>query len=396
MDQLDILQPSPSARHGRAAFVLLVGGDDMYLRIPLATELQTRGYQVGIAGTGAADRFSEWSVPYWRYSLDRGISPRADRRSRTELRKLFVRLRPDVVHAFSTKPAILAPLAAREAGVAGRVRTIAGMGYIFSSRSPLALALRPVYRRCQREASRAATVTIFQNRDDQCYFREHGMVDPRRDRLVLGSGVDCDAMIEQQPDETCLERLRREIGLGDGPVVTMVSRLVRYKGVLEFLEAARVVGRSRRASFVLIGPAESQGRQAVPARSIRAYRNDVHCLGPRNDVVALLAMSDIFVLPTYYREGIPRVLLEAAALGLPLVTTDMPGCREVVKPGENGLLVPHRNVGALVLAVTELLDSPARRTAMGRAGQATVRREFSLQLVADQYGEVYQFATVSA
>lgn len=396
MDQLDVLQSPPAMQHAKGAFVLLVGGDDMYLRIPLAMELQTRGYQVGIAGTGPADRYADWPIPYWRYSMDRRISPQADRRSRAELREIFLRLKPDVVHAFSTKPAILAPLAAREIGVAGRVRTIAGMGYVFSSRSPLALALRPVYRHYQRQASQAATVTIFQNRDDQWYFREHGMVDPHRDRLVLGSGVDCDAMIEQQPDETALEKLRQDIGLGDDPVVTMISRLVRYKGVLEFLEAARVVRRSRRASFLLIGPAESQRRQAVPARLIQAYRRDVHYLGHRDDVVALLALSDIFVLPTYYREGIPRVLLEAAALGLPLVATDMPGCREVVKPGETGLLVPPRNVGALVLAIAELLDSPARRTAMGRAGQARVRQEFSLQSVADQYGEIYEFATVSA
>ena len=395
MNQLDALQSPPCRETEKSQFVLLVGGDDMHLRIPLAMELQSRGFQVNIAGTGPPERYADWPVPYWRYCLDRWINPSADRRSRYQLRELFARLMPDVVHAFSTKPAILAPKAAREAGIAVRVRTIAGMGYVFSSRSPLALALRPLYRHYQRKASRAATVTIFQNSDDQRYFRAHGMVDPYCDRLVLGSGVDCDGMLQQQPDDARLEKLRQEIGLEDRPVVTMISRLVRCKGVLEFLEAARAVGRIRRASFVLIGPAESLGHQAVPARLIRAYRKDVHYLGPRDDVVALLTLSDIFVLPTYYREGIPRVLLEAAALGLPLITTDMPGCREVVKSGENGLLVPPRDARALALAVTELLDSPARRKAMGIVGQARVREEFSLHSVADQYAEVYQFATVS-
>jgi glycosyltransferase involved in cell wall biosynthesis len=171
----------------------------------------------------------------------------------------------------------------------------------------------------------------------------------------------------------------------------MVARLVRHKGVREFCAAARAVRRKRpECNFLLIGPLSSEGRQAVRRREVEG-NPDVRWLGSRDDVPALLAISDVFALPSYYREGVPRVLLEAGAMGLPLISTDMPGCREVVRDGWNGVLVPPRDSQALTRAVMALLDAgPEARTQMGERSREHVEEHFSFDLVVDAYSDIYQ------
>ena len=366
----------------------LIGSDDVRFRIPLLHALRERGFDAGAVGSEKETPFAEAGIPYRRFSLNRWVSPWSDVRSRRQLYDLFRAHRPDIVHAFDTKPAILAPLAARDAGVPGTVATITGLGYLFSSRSPLALSLRPVFRFLQRRAAAATGVTIFQNADDRAYFRRHRLVRPGRDALVLGSGIDFTPL---QVDGAAVGRLRRELGLEGRLVVTMVSRLVVQKGVRDFLHAAALVRQQLPDSvFLLIGPVSSEGRWAVSSREVERSARDVRYLGPRNDVAALLALSDLFVLPTYYREGIPRVLLEAGALGLPLIATDTPGCTEVVRDGWNGLLVPPRDPRGLATAVLRLLASPDERKVMGSRSRAHVTANFSLGYVARAYAEIYE------
>jgi glycosyltransferase involved in cell wall biosynthesis len=177
-------------------------------------------------------------------------------------------------------------------------------------------------------------------------------------------------------------------------VVILVSRLVKLKGIAEYLQAAR---RARQlvenAVFLLVGPVASEKRQAVSLEEINAFENDVRYLGPRTDVPALLAISDLFVLPSYYREGVPRVLLEAANAGLPIITTDMPGCRDVVKSGWNGWIVPPRNVEELASAMIGALKTDKLTLrAMGERGRTRVEKEFGLEGVADAYADIYLLA----
>jgi glycosyltransferase involved in cell wall biosynthesis len=371
--------------------VWLVGSDDIRLRIPYLAELRRRGFEVTMVGSEPPDRFVAEGIPYHRYSLSRAPNPVADWRTFRELRALFRQHRPSVVHAFDTKPAMLASFAARTAGVPVRVRTLTGMAYVFSSRSPLALALRPIYHVMQAAASRVASMTVFQNRDDEAYFHRHRLARPEASGLVPGSGIDVELLRRQRPSAAELAELRSDLGVENGPVVTMVSRLVRTKGVREFCAAARAVRRERPdCTFLLVGPLSSEGWQAVSRREVED-NPDVRWLGPRPDVPGLLAISDIFALPTFYREGIPRALLEAAAMGLPLVSTDMPGCRDVVRDGWNGILVPPRNVAALTRALLTLLESDAELLhQMGENSRTYVDERFTLALVADAYADIYR------
>lgn len=371
--------------------VWLVGSDDIRLRIPYLLELRRRNFDVTMLGSEPPEPFAPHEIPYHRYSLSRALDPVADWRTLRELIALFRAHRPPLVHSFDTKPGMLASFAARSAGVPVRIRTLTGMGYVFSSRSPRALLLRPVDHVMQAAASRAASMTVFQNRDDHAYFLRHRLVRPETSTLIPGSGIDVELLRSKRPSAEGLAALRRELGLEGGRVVTMISRLVRTKGVLEFCAAARAVRRERPDSaFLLVGPLGSEGWQAVPRSEIDG-NPDIRWLGPRPDVAALLALSDVFVLPTFYREGIPRALLEAAALELPLIATDMPGCRDVVRDGWNGILVPPRNVGALTQALLTLIgaSSEALRQ-MGENSRAHVERHFTLELVTDAYADIYR------
>jgi glycosyltransferase involved in cell wall biosynthesis len=374
--------------------VWLVGSDDIRLRIPFLMELRERGFDVTMLGSEQPEPFAAQGIPYHRYSLSRALDPIADWRTLRELLGLFQKHRPSVVHAFDTKPAMLASFAARVTGVPVRIRTLTGMGYVFSSRSPRALLLRPVDHVMQAAASRAASMTVFQNRDDHAYFLRHRLARPRASVLIPGSGIDVGLLRSKRPSADALAALRRELGIEGRRVVTMISRLVRTKGVVEFCAAADAVRRERpEVTFLLVGPISSEGWQAVTPDEVE--RNPaVRWLGPRSDVAALLALSDVFALPTYYREGIPRALLEAAAMGLPIITTDMPGCRDVVQDGWNGILVPPRNVNALTGALMRLIDAGSETLhEMGENGRAHVEQHFTLENVTDAYADIYRRLT---
>ena len=373
--------------------IWLVGSEDIRLRIPYLLELRRRGFEVTMVGSEPPDPFRAHEIPYHRYSLSRALNPLADWRAYRELLALFRNHRPSVVHAFDTKPGILASFAARRAGVPVRVRTLTGMGYVFSSRSPLALLLRPVDHVFQAVASRVASLTVFQNRDDQAYFLRHRLARADASDLVPGSGIDVEALRGKRPSAEALAALRSELGIEGGAVVTMVSRLVRTKGVAEYCAAAAAVRRERPdCTFLLVGPVTSEGWQAVRRDEVEGNPN-VRWLGARPDVPALLAISDVFALPTFYREGIPRALLEAGAMGLPLITTDMPGCRDVVRDGWNGTLVPPRNVRALTRGLLALLDAePDALRKMGANSRTHVEQHFTLDLVTDAYADIYRQA----
>ena len=371
--------------------VWVVGGDDVRMRLPLLAELTERGFDVGAIGSEDPEIFAEHGVAYRRYSLERGVSPLCDRRSRDQLFRIFDEVRPDIVHAFDTKPVIIAPLAAERAGIRGTVCTITGLGYVFSSNSFLPLALRPAFHILNRRALRKTTVTVFQNTDDRDYFLKSGILEPGRDALVRSSGIDVERIRAARPDAAAAADLRRELGLEGRLVVTMVGRLAVHKGVREFLESAtRVRQELSDAAFVLIGPLASEGRLGVSRQELEHKADDVLYLGERSDIAALLSISDVFVLPSYNREGVPRVLLEAGAFELPLITTDMPGCRDVVRDGWNGLLIPPKDAPALTQAILRLLRSNEERQEMGRRSYSHVVDTFSLERVADAYAEVYR------
>jgi glycosyltransferase involved in cell wall biosynthesis len=372
------------------AHVLCIGGEDHGLRIPFLLALRERGFRVSAAGTGDAAPFSRAGLAYFPFRFDRFVNPLADWTALGTLSKLFAELRPELIQSFDTKPNLLVPLAARKARGAQVIRTINGLGWIYSSRSLKAFALSPVYRALHRLAARSTAATLFQNRDDMTFFERHGLLGKGSRRLIPGSGIDVEKFERAKLSSPSRDELRQALGLGGSEVVLTVTRLTRQKGIPTLLEAAALVREARPGvRFLLVGPRQSEGPLAIAQSELDRHSAYVTALGPRPDIPALLGLADVFAFPTEYREGVPRALLEAALAGLPIVTTRMPGCSDVVRDGWSGLLVPPRAPRLLAQGIIDLLREREAAAAMGARAAQWVRQEFGLDLTVSRYAEVY-------
>jgi glycosyltransferase involved in cell wall biosynthesis len=265
------------------------------------------------------------------------------------------------------------------AGVNALVNAPIGMGFVFTSNSFLSLLLRPLVRAALRALlNPRGSKVVFENSDDL-----NALVGDRSVRagdavLIRGSGIEVAGFSAARQD-------------GEAPVVTLVARMLWDKGVGEFVEAARLLRAERSpARFWLVGDADPHNPAAISEARLRAWNAEgiVEWLGHRDDVPAILARSQIACLPSY-REGLPRSLLEAMAAALPIVSTDVPGCREAVRPGENGLLVPARDAPALAAALRQLIADPELRRRFGAAGRRRAEREFASSIVIAQTLAVY-------
>lgn len=370
--------------------ILFVGGEDHHLRIPFLLGLRDRGFNVKAAGTGDGSDFTRNNLDYVGFQFNRFINPFADVTAVRALTDLIGKAAPDLVHSFDTKPNLLVPFAVRKLRNISAVRTINGLGWVYSSRSPLAMIARPIFCGLHRLANRSVTATAFQNREDQSFFARHRMVSPGTHRLIPGSGIDIekfDAACRSGPTPA---QLRAELGLEGRDVVVTVTRLTRQKGIPALLEAAAIVHKVRpNVRFVLVGPRESEGPLAVTQAEIDRHAPYVMAIGARRDVPSVLGMADVFAFPTEYREGVPRALMEAGLAGLPLVATNMPGCSDVVRDGWNGFMVPPRDPQTFAARVLDLLNNRDMAREMGARTPALVRTEFSLDKILDHYVALY-------
>ncbi len=298
----------------------------------------------------------------------RGMNPLVELPLLWRLARIYRRERPDIAHHVAMKPVLYGSLAALVARTPHVVNALAGLGWLFTSRSLRARALGGVVRTLFSILLKRGEVVV-QNPDDARWLTETG-VPANHVHLIRGSGVD--AKIFAPRAEPAGE-----------PVVMLASRMLWDKGVAEFVEAARLLRASGpSARFVLVGEADVENPASIPVSRLVQWRDEgmVEWWGWREDMPATLAQASIVCLPSY-REGLPRVLIEAAACARPIVTTDVPGCREIVREGENGLRVPPRNAGALAAAIQRLLNDAALRRRMGERGRALVEAEFSIEKV---------------
>ena len=372
--------------------VLLVGGPDIDARLELMHHLKDT-FSISALGSLPTlhDRFLAEGFVYSSYRLGRQVNPLLDLWTLGQLVFMLSRLKPQIVHTFDTKPGVWARLAARLAGVPVIIGTLPGLGSLYASDNLKTRIVRIVYQRLQSLACRISDHTIFQNHEDARQFIAAGIVPEQKATVILGSGVSTDLYNPAQVSDLKQAKLRAELDIQPLEiVVTMVSRLIRSKGVLEFMAAAQEVDlRFPDAHFLLIGPEDDDSLDRLNSSELIQLKRAITCPGPRGDIPAVLAVSDIFVFPSAYREGIPRVLLEAASMGLPIVTTDSPGCNEVVEHGVNGYLVPVRDSAALSQAITRLIELPEMRQRFGRISRQRAVERFDLSIVADQMRSLY-------
>jgi len=373
--------------------VVFVGGPDVDARLELMHCLSASATMSALGSRpGLRERFRAEGFAYAPYLLSRRVNPVVDLVTLGQLTLLFRRLRPQIVHAFDTKPGVWGCLAARLAGVPVVVGTLTGLGALYASDRLGTRVARGIYQALQALTCRLSDLTVFQNPDDARQFIASGVVPSGKAMVIPGSGVSTEAFDPASVSEADRNRVRRELGVQpEDTVVTMISRVIRSKGVLEFMAAALdAATHSPRVRWVLVGPEDHEAADRLTAAELARLKRTVTWAGPRQDIPAVLAATDIFALPSAYREGVPRVLVEAASMGLPIVTTDSPGCNAVVEDGVNGFLIPAHDPRALGQAIGRLVADPELRHRFGAASRRRAVEGFSLSRVADLTSSVYR------
>jgi glycosyltransferase involved in cell wall biosynthesis len=376
-------EPARTARRPKLLFVV---SEDWYFcshRLPLAVVALARGYDVVLA-TRVKDHggvIRDAGIRIAPIEMQRRSMNLVDEvLSIRQLRHIVAVERPDIVHNVAIKPVLHGSIAARTVGGAAVVNAIAGMGYVFSSSSIRARAVRPIVELALRIllGGKAGRV-IVQNPEDRAFLIQRRLAPASRISLIRGSGVDTAKFAPMaQADGT--------------PVVMLASRMLRDKGIPDFVAAAHILlDRDVRARFVLVGGPDAANPASLSEQELRelTMRDGIEWWGRRDDMPAVFGAAHVVCLPTTYGEGIPKVLLEAAACARPIVATDVQGCREIVQPGANGLLVPPRDPDSLADAITRLLTDEALRHRMGEAGRLLVQREFSIEHVVDATLNLY-------
>jgi glycosyltransferase involved in cell wall biosynthesis len=355
-------------------------------RLPLAIGARNAGFTIHIAtGPGSAcQEITKLGFEHHLLPISRsGRNPFAELRTLWELYRLMRTIRPDLVHLVTIKPVIYGGLMARLSGVPAMVAAISGLGTVFVDRDRTRSWTRRTVEWLYKLAlGHPNAKVIFQNPDDLAALTDKDLVSKEKTVLVRGSGVSL-ASCQMRPEPEGV------------PVVTFAARLLEDKGVREFVEAARVLTRRGiTARFWLAGSLDPSNLTSVPEDVLSQWSKDgvVEVLGHQSDIPNLFANSNIVVLPSY-REGLPKALVEAAACGRAVVTTDVPGCRDAIEPETTGLLAPVRDPLGLADAIQFLIETPERRKQMGASGRALAEREFAIEKVVDAHLALYHELT---
>jgi glycosyltransferase involved in cell wall biosynthesis len=377
--------PVASAAGAKPRLMFLVTEDWYFVshRLGLAVAAMKAGFDVSIATRverhGAIIERS--GLQLFPIAFDRlGLRPRQEARTILAIGNAYREFRPDIVHQVALKPIIYGSLAARLCRIPAIVNALGGLGYVFKSGSGRAQFVRRLLKPALRIAlHQRRSRFIVQNSDDQSLVLQMGMAPADAIRLIRGAGVDPSqyrqAESERQP-----------------PLVILPARLLRDKGILEFVAAARKLREDGiSARFALVGKPDLMNPASLTQEELDDLCRDgvVENWGWQDDMPAVLAQTQIVCLPTFYGEGLPKSLLEAAASCCAIVTTDIPGCRDIVRHGATGLLVPPRDIPALVDALRRLIENPSLRAEYGAAARALVEAEFSAKLVFDKTIEIY-------
>lgn len=353
-------------------------------RINLAVAAKHKGYQVKVLTRVRqhGEEIRAQGLELIPLEMQRhGLNPFADLILLLKIVALYKKEQPDIVHHVAMKPVLYGSLAAWVTSVPLVVNALAGMGYLFGAGKATgkSVAKKIVTLLFKVLFKRTSTMVIVQNPDDRALLMETINTPANRITIIKGAGVDTKTFMPYKEK-------------GQGVTIVLVARMLWDKGVGEFVQAAELLTKKGRlARFVLAGDPDSGNPEAISEEQLKQWNTKgcVEWLGHCDNMVELLQGADIACLPSY-REGLPKSLIEAAAAGLPIVTTDVPGCREVVVHSVNGLLVPVRNANGLADALDTLICSKELRADMGRASRLKAEREFSDTVVTNQVLALYE------
>lgn len=353
-------------------------------RLPLALAAREAGFEVHVAAAEhdreSVQQITDSRLPFHPLPLSQhGINPLTELKTLKALWQLYARLQPDLLHHVSIKPVLYGGIAARLTGRKRVIHAMSGLGYVFVGSGLKASMLRqftqPLFRLVM---AGEGTRMIFQNPDDRRLFIDRALARPEKTVLIRGSGVDENVF---RPQAEKLDGL---------PVVLFAGRLLWQKGLGEFVDVARRL--RGKARFRVVGYEESTSPSNVPATQLRAWRSEglIEWTGKRADMPNVYAESNIVCLPSTYGEGVPKVLIEAAACARACVTTDTPGCREIIHHGRSGLVVPPGDTDALAAAISHLIENPTQRRQMGARGRQIALEGFTFRQITAETLRLYR------
>lgn len=366
----------------RLLFVVNVDWFFLSHRLPIALAARDAGFDVHVATelTGEASAIQSHGFTLHPISINRSsVGPLSLVILLWTLWRLMRQVNPEIVHLVTIKPVLLGGLAARFVGIKRVIAAISGLGFVFTARGVRAAVRRWLVAFLYRGAlARSGVFVILQNDDDQTLLQTYAGISASQVVRIRGSGVD---LSDWSPHPL-------PVGV---PIVLMASRLLVDKGVREFIEAARALRGVIEARFVLVGDVDSGNPTSVRRDYLLSYVDSgvIEWWGKRDDMQHVLAASHVVVLPSY-REGLPKVLIEAAAVGRAVVTTDVPGCRDAIIDGCTGLLVAPRDAVALATAIRSLVNDPQQLHAFGVAGRELAEKAFDVRDVISTHLQLYR------
>ena len=311
-----------------------------------------------------------------------------------EYYRIYRQWKPEIVHQFTIKPVIYGTIAARLARIPVIINTIPGLGYVFSDTEKERRILKTIVLLLYKIAGKLNDFMFFQNEDDKRLFINHKIVSKDKTLVIPGSGVDTQHYSQDKINKEIIDQIKKDIKYKPNQIIIlMVSRMLYHKGIAELAECSKRVKEVKPdVRFLLVGPLDPSNPAHIPLEVIEKWQkgNKIEYIGRRSDIRELIGLSDIIVLPSYYREGKPKFLLEAASMGKPIITTDVPGCRDIVENGENGILVPIKNVESLFKAVIKLINNSELRRKMGEKSRKRAEEEFDEKIVINQTLKTYR------
>ncbi len=365
---------------------VLFANTDWYLynfRIEYAKFLRSQGWDVVLMSPDGEYVEKIEALGFRHIDMEfsrKGMNPAAESDAIRRIREVYEAEQPDLVHHFTIKCMIYGSIAARQVGVKSIVNSVTGLGFVFLSDKPHVKLVRGVVKHLYKKAFKGTQV-IFENPDDRALFLEMGLVGEDNSHVILGTGIDTDAFVPVRPPDSV-------------PLTILPARMLWDKGIGEFVDAAAAIRREGiNARFALIGKMDEGNPACIEYETLTRWQKEgnVEWWGWQDDIYTSISLADIVCLPSY-REGLPKILLEAAACGRPIVTTDVPGCRETVINGVNGLLVEVKSVESLKNALVRLINDRDLRVKMGEASRELAVSRFSNAIVNAETYKIYRAA----
>ena len=354
-------------------------------RLPVAEALLAKGFEVFI-GYGELRGADPKLLEQRGFKVDfipmqpGGLNLLKDLKTLYYIWVFFKRVEPDIVHLITIKPYLYGGIISRLCGVRGLITAVSGLGTLFVNKDLksklIRLLLYPIYKLAFNHLNQKV---IVQNKDDLKVLVNWGVLNPSKVKLLKGSGVK-------------LENFTNLDEPGGTTTVCFAARLLRDKGVYEYVSAVRLLKeRGIKAQFLLAGDLDINNPTGLKLDDLNKIKNEcyVKILGHQKDIATLYAKSHIICLPSY-REGFPKSLIEAAAAGRAVVTTDVPGCRDAIIPNKTGLLVPIKDSQKLADALQWLIENPKERIIMGKEGRKFAEKEFSIEKIILNHLDIYQ------